>query len=136
MPCALAATCAAPARQRGRALALVDTPGVSARDGRGLAALAGLLGPCGASEIHLVLPATSKAADALVAVRAFAPLGVTHLLLSRMDETVSPGSLLSVSIEGGLPLSYFGVGREVPNDVQPATARELARRILHGGPEG
>jgi flagellar biosynthesis protein FlhF len=110
----------------------VDTPGVSARDGRGLQELGGLLRSCRAKEVHLVLSATSKAADALAAVRPFAPLGTTHLLFSRLDETTSFGSLLGVSVESGLPLSYFGTGREVPNDIQPAAARELARRVLRG----
>lgn len=119
-------------RERARGLVLVDTPGVSARDGRGLQALGELLRACRATEVHLVVSATSKAADALAAVRAFAPLPTTHLLFSRLDETTSCGSLLGVSVEGGLPLSYFGTGREVPNDIQPAAARELARRVLRG----
>jgi flagellar biosynthesis protein FlhF len=122
-------------RQHARGLVLVDTPGVGLRDAEGLAALDEPLRACHATEVHLVLSATSKVADALAVVRATASLGTTHLLFSRLDETTSCGSLLGVSVESGLPLSYFGTGREVPKDIQQASARELACRILRGDQE-
>ncbi len=117
---------------RARGLILVDTPGVSLRDEAGLARLRDLLRTARPSEVHLVLSATSKTADALAAIRAFGVLGSTHLLFTRLDETVSYGSLLSVSIASGLPLSYFGIGREIPNDIRPASGRDLARLALRG----
>jgi flagellar biosynthesis protein FlhF len=115
-----------------RGLTLIDTPGLSPRDGEGLAALAALLGRARPSEVHLVLSATSKADDARAAVTAFAAVGVTHLAFTRLDETASIGSLVGVTASAGLPLSYLGVGQEIPNDIRPASARELARRVLRG----
>jgi flagellar biosynthesis protein FlhF len=115
------------------ALALIDTPGLGVGDAGGLAALAQLLAAAGAGEVHLVLPATCKSRDALRAVRAFRPLGPTHLLFTRLDETATPGSLLTVSIEAGLPLSFFGTGREIPGDLVPATAGQLIHRTLTEG---
>jgi flagellar biosynthesis GTPase FlhF len=40
---------------------------------------------------------------------------------------------VQVAAEVGLPLSYFGTGPEVPDDVAPVTIVELARRVLDGG---
>jgi flagellar biosynthesis protein FlhF len=88
--------------------------------------------------IHLVLSAPSKAPDALGAVRAFAPVGVTELLFTRLDETVTPGSLVTITAGATLPLSYVGTGTDVPGDIHPASARDIARRILgvRGAAEG
>jgi flagellar biosynthesis protein FlhF len=140
-------------------LVLIDTPGLAVRDAAGLRRLQHLLGaiaPLGSPSaaprtgiyaslgspsaaprtatrpvsIHLVLAAPSKAPDALGAVRAFAPVGVTELLFTRLDETVTPGSLVTIAAGAALPLSYVGTGTDVPGDIRPASARELARRIL------
>jgi flagellar biosynthesis protein FlhF len=81
-----------------------------------------------------VLAAPSKAPDALGAVRAFAPVGVTELLFTRLDETVTPGSLITIAAGATLPLSYVGTGTDVPGDIHPASARDLARRVLGGEP--
>ena len=113
-------------------LRLADTAGISPRDAGGLARLADLLRAAQPSEVHLVLPATSKTTDALAALRAFTRAGATHLAITRLDESVSPGSILSLAAEGGLPLSYLGTGREVPGDLIAASAEEIGRRVFGG----
>jgi flagellar biosynthesis protein FlhF len=120
-------------RAPGSGLTLIDTPGLGPGDGAGLARLRDLLRAARADEVHLVLPATSKTADALAAVRAFSALGVSHLLFTHLDETSSCGSVLTVSVETGLALSYFGTGREIPGDLLPAAAREVVQRTLRQG---
>ncbi len=111
-------------------LTLIDTAGASPVDGQALGRLADLLRAARPDEVHLVLSATTKSADALAAVRAFAPAGLTHLLFTRLDETTSLGSVLAVGIESGLPLSHFGTGREIPGDLAPASAREVVHQTL------
>jgi flagellar biosynthesis protein FlhF len=113
-------------------LRLLDTPGVAPRDAASLAPLADLLRAAQPAEVHLVLPATSKTADALAAIRAFAPLGATHLAITRLDESVSPGSVLAIAAGGGLPLSYLATGRDVPSDLLAASAGEIGRRVFGG----
>ena len=118
----------------GSGLTLIDTPGLAPGDTRGLGALARLLASLRPTETHLVLSATTKPDDARAAVAAFAPLGVTHLVFTRLDETRSVGSLLGIAIDTCRPLSYFGTGRDVPNDLRPASADELLRRAFEGEP--
>jgi flagellar biosynthesis protein FlhF len=115
-----------------RGVTLIDTPGLGTRNADELVALRALLDAASPAEVHLVLPATMTAADGLAAVRRFAVLGCTHLAFTRLDEAVGVGPVLAVAIESALPLSYLGTGREVPNDIKPATARDLARRVLQG----
>jgi len=115
-----------------RGLVLIDTPGLNPRDQASVAGLERLLRVVARAETHVVLSATSRPADAIRTVSALAPLGLTHLLFTRLDETTGPGTVLSVAAETGLPLSYFGTGREVPDGIRRATAGELARRVLEG----
>jgi flagellar biosynthesis protein FlhF len=114
-------------------LTLIDTFGVSPADAAGHARLGELLRAARPDEIHLVLSATTKTADALAAVRALEAAGITHLLFTRLDETTSLGSVLAVSVESGLPLSHFGTGREIPGDLVPASAREVVHKTLGMG---
>lgn len=116
-------------------LTILDTPGASPHDVAGLQRLGDLVRAARAEEIHLVLPATTKTADALAAVRAFAALGATHLLFTRLDETTSQGSVLAVGVESGLPLSHVGTGRDIPGDLAPASARAVVHSILGLGVE-
>ncbi len=116
-----------------RGLVLVDSPGLSPRHSGAVADLHTLLRAAGTTEVHLVLSATTKASDAMAAVRAFSTAGASHLLFTRLDETAELGTLVSVSAAAGLPLSYFSTGREVPTDIEPATVRTLVTRALQGG---
>lgn len=125
-PAALAR--AVPAAGARSALDLLDTPGLGAGEA-GDAALGALLRAARPTEVHAVLGATQKPADAVPVLRRARALGATHLALTRLDETRSPGSVLEVAREAGLPLSYFGTGRDVPDDLQPASLLELARRL-------
>jgi flagellar biosynthesis protein FlhF len=109
---------------------LIDTPGVSPGDGDGLASLETLLRAAAPTQVHLVLPATATTADALAAVRAFAPLGVSDLVWTRLDEAQTLGTLLSVALEVGRPLSWFGTGPDVPGDLEQASGEALVRRVL------
>lgn len=78
--------------------------------------------------------ATSNGSDTRAAVRAFAAVGVTHLLFTHLDETASCASVIDACIESGLPLSYVGTGRDIPGDLDPdpAEPRRLIRRTLQG----
>lgn len=134
-PCTLALgpeAVAAAAGASGQALVLVDTPGLGFRDAPGLAALGPLLAAARPREVHLVLPATTKREDLLAAIRAFGPLAPTHLAFTRLDETCTWGAVLAAAVEGGRGLSYLVAGRELPGDVRPAGAGEVAGRVLDG----
>jgi flagellar biosynthesis protein FlhF len=118
------------ALDRPTALKLIDTPGLGRTDEAGIAALAPLLHAARPSEVHFVMPATMKADDALATLAALGPLWVTRVTFTKLDEASTFGSILGVAAESALPVSYVSAGREVPDDLHPATAAELARRVL------
>jgi flagellar biosynthesis protein FlhF len=118
------------ALERPTELKFIDTPGLGRTDQAGIAALAPLLHAARPSEVHFVMPATMKTDDALATLAAFGPLWVTRVMFTKLDEASTFGSILGVAAESALPVSYLASGREVPDDLHPATAAELARRVL------
>jgi flagellar biosynthesis protein FlhF len=60
----------------------------------------------------------------------FVGVGATTLLLTKLDEALSLGNLLTLLGECRLPLSYLTFGQNVPDDIVPADAGQLARAIL------
>lgn len=79
---------------------------------------------------HLVIPATTSAKTADRLFDRFADARPSRVVLTRLDEAESIGSLVSVLRERGTPLSYFGTGQNVPADLQRVDAATLADWIL------
>jgi flagellar biosynthesis protein FlhF len=79
---------------------------------------------------HLVIPATTTAKTAGRLFDRFADARPSRVVLTRLDEAESIGSLVSVLRERSLPLSYFGTGQNVPADLQRVDAAALADWIM------
>ena len=110
---------------RSRRVVLIDTPGLSPRDMEEGRALASFLSKSPEIEVHLVLSATAKSADLMRAVERYRGFRPDRLVFTRVDETVSFGSMLNTAIRSSVPLSYLATGQAVPEDLEPATKRRL-----------
>ncbi len=119
-------------RHHDRDLILVDTGGRNPMDPSYLDELRRLAVLDQPVETHLVLAATTREQDLLATVHRFADFPVDRLLFTKLDETSGVGSLLTVHRQTGIPLSYFGTGQRVPDDLEPATAERLADVLLDG----
>ena len=73
----------------------------------------------------LVLAASTQAGAIDETVRRFAPARPTSCVLTKVDEAVTLGGLLSVLIRTRLPITYISDGQRVPEDLRPARAEEL-----------
>ena len=49
----------------------------------------------------------------------------TSCVLTKVDEAVTLGGMLSVLIRARLPIAYVSDGQRVPEDLRPARAEEL-----------
>jgi len=83
-------------------------------------------------ETHLVLPANLKATDALAIASKFYTTNFDRVIFSKIDETVSIGSLVEIIQQLGKPISYFSTGPIIPDDIEPASGFKLANMILRG----
>ena len=114
----------------GLELILMDTAGRSPRDEVKIQELKSMLTEARADEVHLVLSSCSSAIRLRKIAERFAEVGTTALLLTKLDEASGLGNLLSLIHHSQLPLSYLTNGQNVPDDIEPADPRRLARTVL------
>ncbi len=87
-------------------------------------------------EVHLVLAATVKYEDMEDIYKNFSFLNPDAVIVSKFDETKHFGTLLNFMLLYGLPMSYFSVGQEVPDDLLPASKEYLLERFIGDVHEG
>ena len=63
-------------------------------------------------------------------IRAFGLGGLDGCILTKLDEAVSLGDLVSVIIRHRLPVAYISDGQRVPEDLHPARVADLVTRAL------
>lgn len=111
---------------------LIDTTGRSHNDLLRLSQLRSFLDAAGADEVHLVVSAASSWRCMQGVLGHFGPLGANRVVVTKLDEAAGYGPVLNVGYSGIGPIAYITAGQEVPDDIAPADAGELARRIVQG----
>jgi flagellar biosynthesis protein FlhF len=111
-------------------LVLIDTAGRSPKDELQIQELKSLLAEAHVDEVHLVLSMTSSRQSLEAAAEKFAAAGTTAVILTKLDEASGMGAVLSLARRVGLPISYLTAGQAVPDDIEPAHPRRLARLVL------
>lgn len=133
---AVAASCeearTAIAQAREAELILIDTAGfnpyepISAQRWRGL--LNGVL----PMEVHLVLAAGTRVPDIVVSTSQCVDVPSLRLLFTKLDETTGYGGIFEATHRTGIPLSYWGTGQRVPDDLVQAQVNRLGDLLLGG----
>lgn len=114
-----------------KSLILVDTAGVGFKDERFNVQLTQLKQQASLQLKHyLVLPCTTQRKVLQHAYDHFAMVGLTGLILTKIDECQNLGDALSLCIEMKLPISYITDGQRVPEDLDIPNPTSLARRAL------
>jgi flagellar biosynthesis protein FlhF len=111
---------------------LIDTPGRSQNDTDSLAELRALMDAARPHETHLVLAGTAAERVLLREAEAFSGLGPDRVVLTKLDEAVAFGMLVSVVRRIGRRISWVTTGQEVPKDVEWATGSRIADLVLGG----
>ncbi|MBU0639913.1 MAG: AAA family ATPase [Planctomycetes bacterium] len=114
-------------------IVLIDTPGMSIAEQGRFARLAALLRAVRAHELHLVLPACTTASAQLRIAQSFAPLDVSRVVMTRLDDTVGLGVILNALDRLKWQLSYVTSGQKVPNDIEEACGQRMAELIFPPG---
>jgi len=115
---------------RGKDYILVDTPGFSAADMDAARELAAALKRVESREVYLVQSACAKRQDLAAFSERFSIFKPTKLLFTKMDETTSTGSVISETLRLEKPLSFFGTGQGIPEDLEEASAEALIRNLF------
>jgi flagellar biosynthesis protein FlhF len=118
-------------RRHGRAdVVLIDMPGAGQEEMSSAAELHRLLGEECAVSTHVVLPASSQERDLCRILDRVKDLPSLHLLFTKLDDTECFGTIVDVASRSGLPLSYWGVGQRVPEDIELASPERLAECLM------
>jgi len=114
----------------GTGLILVDTIGRSPRDLAKLAEMKDVLDAAGTqSVIHLAISATTKASDVEEILKTFEPFKYKAVILTKLDETLRIGNILSVLAASRKPISYIADGQSVPQDIEQASVLRLLMNL-------
>ena len=81
-------------------------------------------------EVNLVLPATIKYEDMHDIYTNFSLLNLDSVILSKFDETKYLGTLLNFMLLYKVPMSYFSIGQEIPEDLIVASKEYLLERFV------
>jgi flagellar biosynthesis protein FlhF len=118
------------AMAEGTGLILVDTIGRSPRDLAKLAEMKDVLDAAGTrSEIHLAVSATTKASDVEEILKTFEPFKYQAVILTKLDETLRVGNIISVLAAARKPISYIADGQSVPQDIEQASVLRLLMNL-------
>ncbi len=111
-------------------LILVDTIGKSPKDYMKLAEMREMLDACGTNpEVYLAMSATTKISDVKEILRQFEPFNYKSIILTKLDETMRIGNIISVLSENNKSLTYLTDGQIVPQDIEEVTATRLIRTV-------
>ncbi|MGQ9852625.1 MAG: flagellar biosynthesis protein FlhF [Candidatus Oleimicrobiaceae bacterium] len=111
-------------------LILIDTAGRGQKEEEHITELKQILDAVEGIEVHLVVPANMKSADLLSTARRFDALPVHNLIVTKVDETGTLGSLLNVLPKIGKPISYITTGQSIPEDIELANPHRLAGMMV------
>ncbi len=87
-------------------------------------------------DVVLVMPSSIKYEDLKATYDNFAPLGIDTMMFTKLDETRGFGNLFSLVYETKVPISYFSIGQEVPEDLAVATSDFLVECLMNGFRKG
>ncbi len=114
-------------------LILIDTVGSSQFDKEKLQKIQQFIHASDRSiDVNLVVSASTKLEDLRDIYTNFSFLKLDTMIVTKFDETKGFGNIFSLTTETSLPLSYFSLGQEVPDDIMPASGDFLVDCIFHG----
>jgi flagellar biosynthesis protein FlhF len=118
------------AREHGVDVILIDTAGRSQNDRMKLSELRAFLVAARPDETHLVLSATASARTLEREAAAFGAVGIDRIVLTKLDEAATFGTLISLVERLGKRVSFLTHGQEVPDHIEPGRGHRLAELVM------
>ena len=114
---------------------LLDTAGRAPRDRKSLEIFESVYNSFNPDAVHLVLAANMKYKDMLDVVQHIPSIPVSHLIFTKLDETVSYGAVFNIQQVVGAPISFLAAGQNVPKDIETATGMRIAEFLMKSDKE-
>jgi flagellar biosynthesis protein FlhF len=112
-------------------LMLIDTAGRSQRNSMQMAELKSFIDAAGYKmEINLLLSTTTKYEELMDIIENFKKISFHKIIFTKLDETVTAGTIVNVLSQIPQGISYITTGQNVPEDIEVADANKLVKMIL------
>jgi len=117
-------------RYREKDTIFIDTAGASQKDAALIGELARFQQAGVPMDVHLIVSATTSDADLVDVAARYGVLPLSSLIVSKLDEANHFGKVFNLMRQTSLPFSFFTVGQNVPDDIEPATPERVVDLLL------
>ena len=109
---------------------LIDTTGRNSKNTMQISELRAYIEKAKTDNIHLVVSATTKNKDLKSIIEGYKILNYSNVIVTKLDETTTFGSILNAIYLAKKPLSYVTLGQNVPDDIDYITSSDISKLIL------
>lgn len=109
---------------------LVDTTGRSSKNQMQISELRAFVEKTGTENISLVVSCTTKDKDVEAIANGYKKLNYKNVIITKLDETTTYGSIINIINYAGKPASYFTTGQNVPDDIKKLSVEKISSIIL------
>lgn len=109
---------------------LVDTTGRSSKNIMQISELRVFIERVNADNISLVVSSTTKNKDLKLIMDSYKQLGYKDIIVTKIDETVSNGTILNIAYISDKPIRFLTTGQNVPNDIKECSKDEVINSIF------
>lgn len=109
---------------------LIDSTGRSSKNVMQISELRALIEKTKADNINLVISATTKNKDIKAIVDGYNTLSYDKIIVTKLDETSSYGSIYNISKRANKPIRFLTIGQNVPDDIKDVSKESLEKIIF------
>ncbi|MCB2297150.1 flagellar biosynthesis protein FlhF [Clostridium tagluense] len=109
---------------------LIDTTGRSSKNKMQISELRTFVEKADTKNINLVLSSTTKNKDIKYIIEGYQILNYNSIIVTKLDETSTYGSILNILETAQKPLSFVTTGQNVPDDIKELSEDKIISLIL------
>ena len=118
------------AREKSRDFIFLDTVGRNPRNQRQISGLLPYIDAAKPDITFYLCSAVNSQQNITRSIEDFSELGISSIILTKMDETYEPGIVIEAMKKVNYPISYISAGQQIPDDIFPAELDYLKNHIF------
>ncbi|MCC0633019.1 flagellar biosynthesis protein FlhF [Clostridioides sp. ZZV15-6388] len=109
---------------------LIDTTGRGYKNSMQILEIKNLIDKAETDNIHLVLNCTTRENDTKAIIDSYKNVNFKSLIITKLDETITYGSIFNIVNYAQKPISYITIGQNVPDDIIKPNEDKIIRLLL------
>ncbi|HBF8524279.1 TPA: flagellar biosynthesis protein FlhF [Clostridioides difficile] len=109
---------------------LIDTTGRGYKNSMQILEIKNLIDKAEADNIHLVVNCTTRESDTKAIIDSYRNVNFKSLIITKLDETITYGSIFNIMNYAQKPISYITTGQNVPDDIIKPNEDKIIRLLL------